>query len=567
MLDQLRQQDDAAAQAMVYLLTGEKAAADKAIARAAKLGKKSNSPFDIWFGLREIALAYDWLHDYPGFTDDLKADVRRSAALLVPGGLAVGNDHVFCNYVWMANSGLAFWALACAGDDPENDKLLAEVRKRFNDRLFPAMEYLDGESGDAKGYWSLYCFSPGVQTLLAAQSACGADLVGKIKKEQHDWLTRQFDALMIGTLPNMRYVPWGDIQDGADGGVSAEMAITIDATAWALNSPSGKYFSDWLAGKRGLKRFYGASAIGYFLYTRQLSAKPAAPGFRAMLAGGDHGGQVVMRSSWDDDATVVAFRCTDFYARHLHLDQGGFLVYRNGQLAVDAGQYKKPGGTQINTDAHNTLLIGGKGQRKLSWMETIDVAQHVRLLKEKKLETGDMLFFKDAGEWAAAAGQFAQAYDCSELASCVRQVLFIRPGTIVIVDQLAAVEGRKLPDVQWLLNVPDGAKAADGVVTADNGKSWLRCHSLLPPASQPEVQASYPTWLSGDHKTSNVSRMVFSHPGDAKLVLVYLIEVGDGKPGPAADIKPAVNDSAIHLTVGNRRFVLNRTSSFAVGSE
>jgi len=568
MLKQLQQQESADAQALVFLLTGDKAAADKAIRRARSLGKQTANPFEIHNGLRETALTYDWLYDYPGFTPELKAEVRKSAAPLVAGGLAVGNDHVFCNYIWNANSGLALWALAAAGDDPEADKLLVEVRKRFNERMFPAMEYLNGLQGDASGYWLLYCFGRGVSTLLAAQSACEADLVGKIRKEQGDWLSRQFDALMIWTLPDMRYMPWGDMQNGPDGGVSHEMAGTIDAAVWAMNSPAGAHFSKWLADKQGLKRFYGETAIGYFLYARHLNTPPAAPKFLARLAGGTFGGHAVMRSGWDDGATVVGFRCADFYARHLHLDQGAFIIYRNGLLAVDAGQYKKPGGSQINTDAHNTLLIGGKGQRQLKWMETIDIEQHVRFLKEKNLETGDMPFFKDTPEWSAAAGQFAQAYDADVAKSCVRQILFVRPATIVVVDQLAAPDGKVLPDVQWLLNVPEGATAKDGVVTVSNGKSWLRCRALLPGGAGPEVQESYPAWLSGDHKTTNISRMVFAYKGQAKLALVHLLEVGDGAaPGAAAEAKAEAAADGVILTVAGRKFQFSAAAPCAVSDK
>ena len=568
MLKQLQQLESAEAQAMVFLLTGDKAAADKAIRTARNVGKQTRNPFEIHSGLRDAALAYDWLYDYPGFTSELKAEVRKSAARVVPSGLAVGDDHVFCNYIWNANTGLALWALAATGDDPEVDKLLVEVRKRYNDRMFPALQYLDGLQGDASGYWFLYCFGRGVSTLLAAQSACESDLVGKIGKEQGDWFSRQFDALMMWTLPDLRYVPWGDMQNGPDGGVKCEMASIIDATTWALKSPAGAHVSKWLAEKRGLKRFYGETAVGYFLYSRHLNTPPASPKFLAVLAGGTMGGHAVMRSGWDDGATVVGFRCADFYARHLHLDQGAFVIYRNGLLAVDAGQYNKPGGPQISTDAHNTLLIGGKGQRKLHWMETITVEDHVRFLKEKKLETGDMPFFKDTPEWTAAAGQFAQAYDEGVTRSCVRQLLFVRPATIVVVDQLTAPAGKALPDVQWLLNVPEGATARDGVVVVSNAKSWLRCRALLPGGTGPEVQASYPAWLSGDKTTANISRMVFTYKGQQKLTLVHLLEVGDGAAlGAATAAKAEATPDGVNLTLAGRKFQFSAVAPFAVSDK
>ena len=62
----------------------------------------------------------------------------------------------------------------------------------------------------------------------------------------------------------MRFVPWGDIVAGPNGGATHEMADKIDALTWALRSASGAFLSRRLAEKRGLERFYGETAISYF---------------------------------------------------------------------------------------------------------------------------------------------------------------------------------------------------------------------------------------------------------------------------------------------------------------
>ena len=64
----------AAAQAMVWQLTGESAAAEKAIARMRAYRFPGNvDTFHTYFTLREFGLAYDWLYDYAGFTREKKA--------------------------------------------------------------------------------------------------------------------------------------------------------------------------------------------------------------------------------------------------------------------------------------------------------------------------------------------------------------------------------------------------------------------------------------------------------------------------------------------------------------
>jgi hypothetical protein len=579
-LGTLRGLETASAQAMVWLLTGEQAAAQKAIARLKAFDRAAEDAFDVWFGLRELSLAYDWLHEHPGFSEELKKQVRDKAFVLVDKwGLPKGEDHVFHNYTWMNNCGLALWALASYGDDPRSAALLKTVRFRFHGRLFPAMERLNGQAGDAMGYWHVYCTATCIWTLMAIQSAFEIDAMAPIREGQHDWLARQLDGVILGTLPDMRFIPWGDIQQGPDGGVTHEIAGVADAVTWALCSRHGVFFSRWLAGKRSVKeRFFTDTALLYLLYTRHLTAEPAAPPL-AMLGGGEQGGQVMMRSAWSDDATVVGFRCTDYYQGHFHYDVGSFVIYRNGLLAVDAGIYRNFGGHQIRTDAHDTLLLGGQPQRPVRGQWYKDLAEFDAALKDprdgRRLETGDMPFYKDAGEWTAAAGQFAQAYASGTVQSCVRQLLYVRPNTVVIVDNLVPEEGKNVPEVKWMLHVPskvhrDPVKLPDvgkGVVTVTNEKSWLRCRDLLSDQT-PGIEESYLTQLGGNRNwLTGISRVNFLYAQQSgDLVLVHLIEVGDGEPGEAQVVKPAVTAETVELTVAGKTFVFSRKPPFAVSA-
>jgi len=124
-----------------------------------------------------------------------------------------------------------------------------------------------------------------------------------------------------------------------------------------------------------------------------------------MLVGGPNSGQAMMRSSWKDDATVVGFRCTDYYQGHFHYDVGSFVIYRNGLLAVDAGHYtvytKAARDPVAATTAHNTLLLGGKGQRQVEGQWYKDLAEFTEALKDRRddrrLKRGDVPFYKHAG--------------------------------------------------------------------------------------------------------------------------------------------------------------------------
>ena len=559
LLAQLKGNNNAACQAMVWLLTADKAAADKAIARMRGYKYPGRvDTFHIHSRLTEFGLAYDWLYNYEGFTPQIKAEVRAKIVPLVQQGIRVADDHMFHNYIWMSAGGAAIWALATAGEDDQADRMFEQIRQRFNTGLYPAWQYLDGLPSEPMGYWSLYVLTPGVLTLLGAQSAFELDLVGAVNKEQNDWLNRHFQNLIHSTLPNMRYIPWGDLQSGPNGGVTYEMAGAIDAMTWALGSPQGAYFSDWVAGgPRGLGRFYGETAVFYMLYTRNLNTKPVLPPL-SFLAGDRHSGHFIARSGWDDGDTVIAFACTDHFGDHHHYDQGSFLIYRNGLLAVDPPVYRKIRGPQQKTEHHNTLLIGGQPQRgaRGQWFKTVDDFKQ-NLNGGRKLETGQILFHKEAAAWAAVAGQFARAYPAGLVRSCVRQLLFVRPGKVVIVDHLVAPPDKDLPEVQWLLQVPTAPALEEGGLWSSNGKSWLRCRGVLPGGSVPVVAAT-------EVKTHCAS---FGYPGKSTLTLVHLLEVGDGRqPGKPTEVKARRSGKTVEVTVGGRTFSFAGRAPFDVSS-
>ncbi|MHC4917535.1 MAG: heparinase II/III domain-containing protein, partial [Planctomycetota bacterium] len=345
----------------------------------------------------------------------------------------------------------------------------------------------------------------------------------------------------------------------------------------ALKSPQGVHFNRWLAARRDVKtRYYKDTAILYFLYTRHLTTEPAEPPL-AMLAGGKHSGQVMMRSSWKDDATVVGFRCTDYYQCHFHYDAGSFVVYRNGLLAVDAGRYGNVYGHQAQTKSHNTLMLGGEAQRPVRGQWYKDLAEFNKGREDRRdgrrLEMGDMPFYRHAGEWTAAAGQFAQAYKPGTVKSCVRQLLYVRPNTVVVVDSLVPANGKGVPEVKWQLHVPSKKHkqpvklpaVGEGVVTVNNGKSWLRCRDLLS-TQTPVIEESYYTQLEDNRNhLTGVSRVNFIYkeqPG--ALVTVHLIEVGDGEPGEPAEVKPKISADAVEVPLNGKTFLFARKAPFTV---
>ena len=563
MYEQLRQQPNAACQALVWLIADDDKAARQAIARlrSYRMPEKFDT-FHIYGRLTEFGLAYDWLCGHPEFTPAVKAEIRKAIMPLAQAGLKQTDDHMFHNYIWMSAGGTAIWALATAGEDADCNRLYEQIRQRFNTGLFPAWQYLDGLPSEPMGYWALYVFTPGVLALLGAQSAAETDVFGPIKAQYGDFLNRHLDNLVHSVLPDMRYIPWGDLQGGPNGGVTHEMAGVIDALCWATDSPHAAYLSRWLAAKRGPARFYGETVMFYMIYTRNLKPPAAQPPVRlplSFMAGGAHAAHFIARSAWDERATIVTLRSTDHYGDHHHYDQGSFIIYRQGLLAVDPPVYRRIRGPQQRTECHNTLLLGGSAQRPVrgQWFRTVEDFQR-NLNAGRMLETGDMPFFKEAGDWAAAAAQFAQAYQPQLVQSCVRQLLFVRPDKVLVVDQIVAAADKRLPEVQWLLHCPAAPVVQRQTIWTTNGRSWLRCRPIYPEASPPAVE---PTDV-GTHRVS------YSYSAANSLILVHLLEVGDGQqPGPSATVEVRLLPQSVEAKLAGRQFRFERKAPFAVAED
>ncbi len=552
---------NAACQAMVWQLTGDSAAADTAVAMLARYRYetgKSYDTFEVYFDLMEYALAYDWMHSYEGFSSMDRGMARYQLNNFARAqGMKWMGDHIFHNYVWMSAAGTMVWALATAGEDAASDSLYDDAREWMNDRMYPGMQYLDGLPTESYGYWSQYDFSGAVWPVIAAQSASGQDITGKIETEQGDWLRRHFLNEIHNVYPNMRFTPWGDVIGGPNGSVTHEMAGVLDATTWALGSAGGVHFSQWLKGKRGTGRFYGITGVFYMIYTRMLDIAAEEPELSFLAGGGTQGGHLTARSGWDTDATIVSFGVKDHYGDHNHYSQGQFTIYRNGLLATDPLVYQGVNGPQQPADVHSTLIIDGHKQQQRhgqghgtlnSFLSNLDGRQ--------RLNTGDFLFYEEGGGYTAAAGQYAQAYATGVVESCVRQLLYIRPGTVIIMDWLKAPEGGSLITVDWLLQLADEPVVGQSLAWATNDSSFISCSSFQPDPNINVQKTSVDTW-----------RTRFSYQAGSTLHLTHMLTVGEGTvpeiliPGGVEMVRV---DEGYDIVLGDWTYTFTNSEDYAI---
>ena len=181
-------------------------------------------------------------------------------------------------------------------------------------------------------------------------------------------------------------------------------------------------------------------------------------------------GWVVMRSSWDDDATLLAVK-SGFAWNHAHPDAGSFILFHGGHpLIIDSGNcsYGRREYTTYyrQSQAHNVVLFNGEaghpedcgsGDRGVKTPGSVH-----RLLDAAGLR----YVFADAS--GPTAWRFARNY---------RHFLWIGDVLLIVDDVRAYEEGV----FEWLLHYEGEAERQAGTITLSSGEeSKAVVHPLFP---------------------------------------------------------------------------------------
>ena len=225
-------------------------------------------------------------------------------------------------------------------------------------------------------------------------------------------------------------------------------------------------------------------------------------------------GYVYARSSWNEDAVYFFFKCGDRFTAHQHLDVGTFLIYKEGELVGDGGHYDGFGtlhdvNYHLRTIAHNTIRViapaetlevkgrasirGGKvtsndGGQRYDWQHHNGAASDAAQWNEQKdiMETGDILTFEDKGEHVFIKADCTKAYSAKKLETFIRQIVYLRPGTFIIVDTVR-VKDPAFKTIWNLQAMKQPVKDDKGLWTWSNGKGRLFLQTLLPEKANVEL--------------------------------------------------------------------------------
>lgn len=215
-------------------------------------------------------------------------------------------------------------------------------------------------------------------------------------------------------------------------------------------------------------------------------------------------GKVFARSDWSDDATWFRFECSDYWSAHQHFDVGNFEIFRREPLATESGEYTDFSNAHamnwlVRSIAHNVILVrdpdekwtnmrdGGRvayandgGQTK-KWVWPVDTLNDWNASRQQ-FERGNIIAYQNTSKYLYVAADCTVAYAPAKLQKWVRHIVFVRPSTFIIYDQVQATKA-EFPKT-WLLHCNNEPQIAGQSTSIENGKGRLSVQTLLPQNAQ-----------------------------------------------------------------------------------
>jgi hypothetical protein len=335
------------------------------------------------------ALAYDWLHDVPGMTPDLRGHAvdRFVAWSRWFADKGYNRDEPISNYYvgWFGT--MAFAGIAAQGDDSRTVAMLAEARRMFASQIAPAYdEKLAG--GDFPEGWQ---YGDLVGSVLAVFLDAESRATGRSAFVDLPWLEAVIDYRAHALWPDTKHTfDTGDWSDKP--AIAPEHTLALLSTVLPPASESA-----------GRARALARLALDHgeeWHWLDALAIDPSKPSIdprRGPLSYVARGtGTVIARTDWSPGAVWFAMTSAPALSDHQHLDAGHFEVVRGSDaLIVDAGGYGS-----FSSLSHNVIAVDDRKENDNYAPNQGTFGRDVRLDR-----------FEDTGRFVYAVADYASAYD------------------------------------------------------------------------------------------------------------------------------------------------------------
>ena len=461
--------------------------------------------------LAECAIVYDYCYDQ--WTLEERAQFidyfNRTVAANVNE-----ETHVFHNgWYGYKNWGYGVAAYATYYDNSESPKLLQAIEKEYIERAALALELSGDGGGFAEGYYVNYWIYEWTVFCNVALRCEGVDYFAMAPKFfEYRAIAGIFEMYPgIGIYGSRRPIPMGD-GGGRNFGGDRDKTLSSRRILAAHYRNDPAHQAVFTFDENTPRVSVGEWAYKDFLWHDSTIPKGDLSKFK--LSHYSPGpGYVYARSSWDEDATYFFFKCGNRFTAHQHLDVGHFLIYKEGELVGDGGHYDAFGSAQdvnyhLRTVAHNTIRIidpnetwevpgrstiragrvtSNDGGQRYDWNQHNGAVPDAAAWNEQReiWETGDILAFEDKGEYVFIKADCTKAYSTNKLEKFVRQIVFLRSGTFIIVDTVR-VKDPAFKTIWNLQAMKRPTKVANdtgndlGLWTWSNGNGRLFLQTLLP---------------------------------------------------------------------------------------
>ena len=495
--------------AFCYLITG-----DKIYLRKAKEWLLTAVNYPIWgehdlsrsFLIYGVSIGYDWLYNDLTVEEReiIKERLAMEARIWFLASLGLGKEYnipyswwyksYLQNHLWIAIASLGTAGFALYGEVPDAEIWINQANSVVKEILNSLGE--DGAWHEGVHYWS-YGLEWLLKYLDLAKQLLGEDLF------DNEWLKNTAYYRLYNMLPRSM---WGDrpyLQNCLDfADCNRRDSRGSEHILRKLASEYNNSYAQWLADEidssnTGIPDAYWLNLIWY---DPRVPSKP--PSDLPLMKHFTNLDQVIMRSSWSDDAILFSIKCGpppghkalkifnyDPGLSHVHPDVNHFVLVAYGKwLVVDDGYIEKK-----LTSNHNTILVNGKGQlgEGEEWFNRNDR----KIIMEEKRSCA-IIRAESNSLFDYVIGEASKMYpDDVGLKEFLRHVIYLKPDIFIIVDELKTANPSTF---EWLLHCEGSLKKIDNTTfLLINHDVSLMIKVVLPSAFKVEI---FNTHLSFKYK-------------------------------------------------------------------
>lgn len=416
----------------------------------------------------KCAEAYDWLYDV--FSPDERAIVQELLRVRTPKMLGVITNVEKVPYQphgWTVLGFLGIICVATYGDIPEAEQWLTQILPLYTNML-PPWGYEDGGWSQGVDYWQ---WSSATNQEFMNVLALGGiiNLYGKAwAYKEHLW--------SLYVYPYGSYGSFGDGSGINKAGVSSFKNIAN--TAYFTKNP----VAHWIL--ESYDYDFTTNIDSYYAGMVVNDAIEAPVDYPLGHEFDDVGWAVMTDSLTDADRVQLTFKSSPFGSyNHVAAEQNSFFLQAYGQiLAGKSGyydSYHSPHHATISkaTFAHNSITVdGAKGQGNYNFNAKGDVTQFITHLDFDSV-TGDA---SDAYVGTNIIPENLTPSSAEgKIDKFIRNIIYIRPGVFVVVDDLDAY-GDEKSSFEWWLNSPANIDYTSNTAYVENGIARMNVNVHYP---------------------------------------------------------------------------------------